>query len=267
MVGGGWWVDGFRERGLAPLARLKPQTFVLALLLLGCKVAPFPDPNDPRGAGRQQPEVLRRQVKGASDALYARMLGAEITDAQYKDLLAKYTDELLKGVKIESLDPARAWEYGDVFRTGRIWDKAEAAFRIAVRVAKDDDRRVNDLLSLAECEAAQGRVAEAIADARKTFDAPPGFKAPILYGVLYRIAPLGAGQGKDAELARLVEDSIRQSDLVRVDETTESGKAFVVALPHHQHNARNLAAKLYLAAGRESEAERVLAGKLPTLRI
>ena len=249
---------------LVPLAF---SLFLFPFSLAGCKVTTFPDPNDPRGAGAAQPEVLRRQVKGANDALFARVLGGEITDARYRDLLANYTDDLLKSIKIESLDPARAWEYGDVFRTGRQWAKAEAAFRVAVKAAKDDDRRVNDLLSLAECEAAQGRVTEGIADARKAFDAPPAFKAPILYGVLYRIGPLGEGKGKDAELARLVEDAIRQSDLVRVDLATESGKAFVTALPHHQHNARRLAAKLYLAANREADAERVLAGKLPTVRI
>lgn len=242
----------------------------LLFLLSGCRFSTWPDPNDPRGAGVQQPEVLRRQVKGASDALFARVIGAEISDRQYKDLLADYTDSLLKGVKVEDVDPSRAWEYGEVFRTGRLWAKAEAAYRVAVEAAKDDDRRVNDTLRLGEALAQQGRIAEGVAEARRAFDAPPEYKAPILYGVLYEIAPGGRGKGGkkgDAALARLLEDAIRQSNLVKVDERTDAGEAFVTALPHHQHNARRLAADLYLSSGSEADAERVLGGKLPTVRV
>lgn len=244
--------------------------FLVFPLASSCRLSTFPDPNDPRGAGAQQPEVLRRQVKGASDALFARVNGGEITDRQYRDLLATYTDGLLKGVRVEDVDPAKAWEYGEVFRTGRLWKKAEAAYRVAAKVAKDEDRRVNDTLSLAEAIAQQGRIEEAVATARETFDAKPEYKAPILYAALYRIVPGGRGKGEksgDLLLARFLEDAIRQSDLVRVDERTESGKAFLLALPHHQHRARELAAQMYLAAGHEEDAERVLGGKLPTIRI
>ncbi len=246
---------------------LRNALFLLPLLLAGCRLPAFPDPNDPKLAGGQQAEVLRRQVKGASDALFARVIGGEITDQQYKDLLADYTDNLLNGVKVETLDPQTAWQYGEVFRTGRMWDKAETTYRIAVKAARDDDRRVNDTLGLAEALAQEDKVAEAIAEARKTFDAPPAAKAPILYGVLYQIAPAGRGKGKDAALARLLEDAIRQSDLVKVDESSDAGKAFTAALSHHQHNARRLAADLYLSSGHDAETERVLGGKSPTIRI
>ena len=237
----------------------------VALCLVGCRFTPWPDPNDPQGAGIQQPDVLRRQVNGASDALLAREAGGEITDAQYRDLLARYTDGLLKGIRVESLDPKKAWEYGMVFRAGRLWPKAEAAFRLAVEGAPDLDRKVNDTLRLAEAEAQQGRVEEAVRTARETFDSP--YKVPILYSVLYEIVPAGQGKGHDADLARLLEDAIRQSDRVRVNEATPEGRAFAMALPHHQHNARELAARLYLAAGRSSDAERVLSGNPPTIRI
>lgn len=213
----------------------------------------------------QQPEVLRRQVKGASDALFARVADGEISDAKYRDLLANYTDSLLKNVPVESLDPKKAWEYGMVFRTGRLWSKAEAAFRIAVKAAPDIDRKVNDTLRLAEAEAQQGRVDEAVRTARETYDS--SYKVPILYSVLYEIVPAGRGKGHDADLARLLEDAVRESDFVRVDESTDEGRAFAMALPHHQHNARELAAQLYLSAGRSADAERVLGGKPPTLRI
>ena len=243
---------------------------LVSCLLLGCQFPTFPDPNDPRGAGTGQPEVLRRQVKGASDALFARVVGGEITDREYRDLLASYTDDLLKGVKVEDVDPSKAWEYGEVFRTGRLWKKAEAAYRVAVKTAKDEDRRVNDTLSLAEALAQEGRVEEAVETARRTFGTEPEHKAPILYAVLYRIVPGGqgrAGKAGDLLLARLLEDAVRQSNLVRVDERTEAGRTFLVALPHHQHGARELAARLYLAGGKEEDAERVLGGKLPTIRV
>ena len=236
-------------------------------LLSGCHFGTFPDPNDPSRAGSLQPEVLRRQLKGASDALQARFGSGEITEGQYRDLLAEYADQLVSSTHIESVDPAKAWEYGEVFRTGRMWKQAEAIFRVAVKAAKDDDRRVNDTLRLAEALAHLGRVGEAVEEARKSFDAPATAKAPILYGVLLEIVPAGVGQGKDLELARLLEDAIKQSDLTKVDETTESGKGFVVALPHHQRNARRLAARLYLGVGKDADAERVLGGKTATIRI
>jgi hypothetical protein len=239
----------------------------VSLLLSGCHFTTFSDPNDPNSAGELQPEVLRRQVKGASDALYARVLSGEITEPRYRELLTDYTDNLLKSTDIEGISPAKAWEYAEVFRTAQQWKAAEALFRIAVKAAKDDDRRVNDTLKFAEAIAHLGRVSEAIAAARKTFDAPPQFKAPILYGVLYEIAPAAQGKKKDAEVARLLEDAIRQSDLTEVDRNSEAGQAFLTALPHHQRNARQLAATLYLNAGKPDDAERVLGGKLPTVRI
>ena len=252
--------EGFR-RGRA---------FLLPFFLLplsGCHFGTFPDPNDPSRAGTLQPEVLRRQVAGASAALLARFGTGEISEERYRDLLAEYADGLVKRAHIESVDPAKAWEYGEVFRTGRMWKESEAIFRVAVGAAKDDDRRVNDTLRLAEALAHLGRVHEAVEEARKTFEAPPRYKAPILYGVLLEIAPAARGKGKDAEVARLLEDAIRQSDLTEVDRSTESGEAFVQALPHHQRNARRMAAKLYLGVGKDADAERVLGGKDASLRI
>ena len=212
-----------------------------------------------------QPEVLRRQVKGASDSLLAREAGGEITDEQYRNMLAQYTDDLLHNVHVESLDPKRAWEYGMVFRAGRLWDKAEQAFRIAAAHPADEDRKVNDTLRLAEAEAQLGHVAEAVKTARQAFASD--YKVPILYSVLYEIVPAGEGKGHDVELARLLEDAIPQSDEAKVGTNTDEGKAFVQALSHHQHNARELAAKLYLSAGKSVDAERVLSGQASTIRV
>lgn len=239
----------------------------LSLLLSGCHLSTFPDPNDPNGAGALQPEVLRRQVKGASDSLYARVTGGEIDDRTYRRLLAQYTDDLLKRIQIDRVDPAKAWEYGEVFRTGQLWDRAEKTYAIAMKAAANDDRRVNDTLRHAEALAHLGRVEEAVKEARSTFDAPPTEKAPILFSVLYEIVPGGRGKGKDLLLAHLLEDAIAQSSMVQVDLKSDAGKAFMTALPHHQHNARELAARLYLDGDRTSDAERVLSGKPSTIRI
>ena len=50
-----------------------------------------------------QPEVIRRQIKGASDALFTRVSQGEITDEKYRELMAEYAEGLLKS--IECLDP------------------------------------------------------------------------------------------------------------------------------------------------------------------
>ncbi len=241
--------------------------FPFSVLLVGCHFTTFADPNNPSKAGALQPEVLRRQVKGASDALYTRCLAGEITEEQYQDLLAGYADDLIKSTDIKSVDPSKAWEYGDVFRTARLWKAAEGIYRVAVKAAKDEDRRVNDSLFLAECLSHEGKVEEALKLARTTFDTPAESKAPILYGVLYNIAPSAQAKGKDEELARLLEDAVHQSDLTKVNESTPEGHNFLMALPHHQRNARELAAKLYRSAGSDRQVERVLSGKLPTIRI
>jgi hypothetical protein len=126
---------------------------------------------------------------------------------------------------------------------------------------------VNDALHLAEALAYLGRVPEAIATARTTFNAAPSDKVPILYGVLYEIAPAAQGHGRDAELAGLLDEAIRQADLTQVDPNTPAGGQYVTARPHHIRNARRLAAELFLKAGKNEEAERVLAGKLSTIRV
>lgn len=238
-----------------------------AFLLVGCKTGTFPDPNDPNSDVLPQPDVLRRQIKGASDALLARVGSGEITDAQYRDMLRDYARSLLKKTDIESVAPAKAWEYADAFRTAQMWKEDEALLRIAVKAAKDSDRGVNDRLRLAEALAHLDRVEEAIDVARETFDAPRESKVPILYAVYLEIAPAAKGKGHDVELARLLEDASRQADLAVVDPNSDSGKAFLFALPHHQRNARKLAAELYLAAGRSQDAERVMADRLPTIKL
>ena len=119
---------------------------------------------------------MRRQVKGASDALLAREFRGEISDAQYRTS-GQYTNGLLKTCRSKTPTP-QAWEYGEAFKTGRLWPRTERLYRIAAKAAKNEDRRVNDTLQLANALAHLGKATEAIAEARKTFDASPEQKAP-----------------------------------------------------------------------------------------
>lgn len=229
-------------------------TFALA----GCRLPPPPDPNDPNGDTVMQIDVLRRNLSWASQAVNERVAKGEITDEQGKELLAESAQRLLAGVKIDKINPVEAWEYGDVFRTAKDWKLAFAAYTVAVGQAeksKNEDRRVNDTLRLAEAEANLGKLVEAVETARKTFNAKPQGKAPILLGVLYEIVPGGEGKGKDAELAKLLEEAISQHEAVVVNSESESGRAFLMARPHHLIKAWGKVVDLYRAAGLQQEAE------------
>src|SRR5690242_12250299 len=72
-----------------------------------------PDPNDARQAGMLTPEVLRRNLKGASDALMKRVEEGEITDSQFKGLIAKAANTLLNQVDVQHIPAKSAWEYGE----------------------------------------------------------------------------------------------------------------------------------------------------------
>ncbi|MFQ3677551.1 MAG: hypothetical protein SNJ74_06390 [Fimbriimonadaceae bacterium] len=230
-----------------------------AVALAGCAFEPPPDPNDPAQVGVLQPEVLMRNLRWAAEFYTERKLRGEIDDAQLRQLLSDYANQLVATVDLDQINPVSAWKYGDVFRTAERWDLAEEALVMAVDFAKrsrNEDRRVNDSLRLAQVLAHQGRVDEAIQMARSTFDTPPDQKAPILYAVLYEIVPAAERKGRDAELAKLLEDAIDQHSQVVVDPNSDSGRAFLGARRHHLSLAWQRVVRLYRQAGRASEAER-----------
>jgi predicted negative regulator of RcsB-dependent stress response len=214
-----------------------------------------PDPNDPKQAGLMTPEVLRRDLKGASDSLLERLHSGEIDDAQFKDLMARAANLLLKSVKVENIPSQKAWEYGEVFVTARKWKEAKQALEIAVKAAKDEDRRVNDNLRLARVLAELGDVQGAISTARGVFNTTDGAAAPILPATLLEIVPAAEGKKHDAELGALLEDAIKCESRTIVDTNTEPGKAFLMARPFHVRNAWNKIMELYLAAGKEDEVK------------
>lgn len=204
-----------------------------------------------------QSEVLKRNLKAYSQAVNSRVTSGELTDAEGRRLLSEYANKLLDSVKIERIFAAEAHEYGELFRTARRWDLARQAFSLAVEDAerrKNEDRRVNDTLHLAESHAQLGNFAEAIANARKTFGSKPEEKAPILMSVLYEIVPPIAAKGPKLEAAKLLGEAIEQHRQVIVDPGSDAGKQFLEVRPIHLRRAWKLAIELYESAGEQKLA-------------
>jgi tetratricopeptide (TPR) repeat protein len=213
------------------------------------------DPNDARQAGMLTPEVLRRNLAGASDSLLDRVRRGEIDDAEYKELMAKAAQTLLSQVDIAQIPPNKAWEYGEVYITARRWPDAKKALEIAVKAAKNEDRRVNDNLRLARVLAETGDVDGAIKTARSVFDTDDKAAAPILPATLLEIVPAAEGKKKDAGLARLLEEAIKCEMRTIIDPETQPGKDFLFARPFHIRRAWEKVVELYVKAGMDSEAQ------------
>lgn len=227
----------------------------ICVLAIGCRAATTPDPNDPNVATAHRAEVLHRNLHWASDAANARVYRGEISSNKAKDLVAEYASELTSKVKISQVHPDDAWIYGDLFLTAKNWDMAKQALTIAVAHAKDEDRRVNDSLRLAQAYGMLNDVPKAIALAKTTFSAPPTEKAPILPAILLTVVPAARGKGHDEELARLLEGAIKQHELTIVDPKLAPGKAFLMARPVHIAHAWDTVVQLYNASGHADEAE------------
>ncbi|MBX3119775.1 MAG: hypothetical protein KF784_11965 [Fimbriimonadaceae bacterium] len=229
---------------------------VALIAIAGCK--PPPDPNDPADVGVMDPEVLMRNLKTASIVVNERVAKKEITDEEGKDILAKYADKLTANIDVTKIIPQTAWKYGDVFRLARKWEEAQKLLTVAVEHAektKNEDRRVNDLLRLAQVEAKLDNYDKAFEFTRKTFTTPASGKAPILYGVLYELVPAAQGNKRDADLAELLEEAIAQHNEVIVDPQTESGVTFLSAKGYHEARAWTKVIELYRAAGKDDLAK------------
>lgn len=224
-------------------------------MLIGCKIQHPPDPNDPANASLVEPEAIQNALRGVYESLDDRVRTKELTQYQLRDELRARAREFAKYLDLGSADPADAWRLGDIYRTAELWDKASEAFRAAVKVAATPDRRVNDTLRLAQCEAKLGRPKEAVELARSVFDTPPGDKGAILPASLLEIAPAAMGKGADVPLADLLVDAVEQHLQTVVDTSTDPGKAFMQARPFHIRNAYDLASRLYARAGLAEKAK------------
>jgi tetratricopeptide (TPR) repeat protein len=229
-------------------------------LLAGCRTGTLPDPNQP-GDSQVSPEVLRKNLQAVSDALVDRRLKGEIDNNQYRELLAKAAAELVKQYDLKEVDPSEAWQYGEVLRAARNWSAAKEMLQIAVRHAKlvkNEDRRVNDTLRLAESMAHLGQVQESIVTAREVLDAKPTDSAPILMAVFYELAPVAKGRSHDAELAELLEAAIRKHLATRVNLESQPGRDFMAARSYHVRGAYALLTELYTNLGETAKARKAL---------
>lgn len=231
---------------------------VLSIALAGCKPESLPDPNDPI-AGQMVPgEILLRNVNEIASSLDVRVYKGEIDKKQRDVLLEREVKKMLSGIDVGTIPPRQAWQYGDAFRVANDWETAQKLYVTAVKSAATVDRKVNDNLRLARAQAHFGKIDEAIATCRALFTVDPEEKAPIMMAVLYEIVPEAQGKGKDAELARLLEDTIAQHEQTVIDAKSNAGKAFLMARPLHIHKAWFKVAQLFQAAGKVEEARQAI---------
>ncbi len=220
----------------------------LAAALTGCRFGQLPNPNaddDPSLNG----EALQADVSQVNGVLTERVIKGEINEQQKTELLQDYIREQLEGIDPQSVPDQQAWRFADIYRLLGDWKTTNELYERAVASAADEDRRVNDTLRLAEAKARVKEVEKGIQLVRSTFDANPGGKAPILMATLYEFAPAALGQGKDLEVARLLEEAMEQHLATYVDPKTDSGNAFLQARSHHLRAAWDLVLRIYQQAG------------------
>lgn len=190
----------------------------------------LPDPNDKGDMGKLGPDEIRRNLKSASEGLeYHRMKG-ELTESQEAALMAKRADELLPMLDTSNVGAGKEWELGQIYVAARKWDLALAAYEIAVKNAPDENRRIQDTLQLARCQAHVGKVLEAVTTARSVFNAHPRDKAPILHAVLLEIFPAAKHKGFDDQILQLTRDAVQQSLQTIVDDRY-GGKLYLEVRP------------------------------------
>ncbi len=239
------------------ISRLLLLTSALAFAAGGCVMTTdFPDPNAPERIG-MLPEIMKRNLNDAWQSLELRRERGEIDNTARDELYQLKVKQLIERIP-EDISDEQAWMYGDVYRDAKKWPEAVKLYERAVGAAKTEDRRVNDLLRLAQAQAAVGSVEAAAKSVRATFEAPPNEKAPILPAVLYEVTPAGRGKGSDALIADVLVEAIKQHMQTMVDPSTEAGQAFLAARGHHVKKAWTEAVSLYEAGGQREKAREAL---------
>lgn len=214
------------------------------LTTAGCNFSPPPDPNDPTQVSIQQPKVMMRRLKWASNAANMRVAQGEISEQKAKELVSQSAKGMISAIPQDMIPHDQAWEYAEVFRTAKDYESAVKFFKIAVENAATEDRKINDTLRYAHCLAETGQVKEAIEMAKSTFTAPDTDTAPVLPSILYEIAPAARGKGHNKELSDLLYGAVRVFERTIVDKDSEAGAMFLMARPTHIKKAISLAQEL-----------------------
>jgi len=243
-----WWIS----LGLAALAAC------------GCQSPTIPNPNDPDDVGLVTPDVLSTNLSVLYQFLADRVAKGEITQIKADEYMTEEAEKMVAHIKIKEIPKGLMWQYADVFRTARDWKRGKEAYEIAVQNAKNEDRRINDTLRLAQCVAATGDAKEAIRLAKTVMNAKPVDSAPILPAVYLEIAPKAEGQGHDGELADLILQAVKKHKLTVVDKDTSAGQSFLYARGYHIQKALHLAYDLYMAAGMKGKAQESLKVEVPS---
>jgi hypothetical protein len=218
----------------------------------GCRFGQLPNPNKVEPVAAFDGEALQKSVRLADETLTDRLVKGEIDPETKRELFHDYIREKVAGLELEKIPDEQAWRYADVYRQLEDWKTTDVLYTRAVESAKDDDRRVNDTLRLAEAKAELRDVKKGIELVRSTFDVAPGGKAPILLAVLYEFTPAALGQGQDLEVAKLLEDAMEQHLMTIVDPDSDAGRSFLEARPHHLSRAWEIVTRVYRAAGDEA---------------
>lgn len=230
----------------------------LLALLGGCRFTQFPDPNVAPKGSLVDGVVMRRNLMAVHTNLEQRIMFGQITRARKEELVASYCRKQLEGINLAEIPKGQAWAYADVVRQAGDWKEAYRLLDVAVKSAKNEDRRVNDSLQMARVAAHLGKTDEAMRLVRSTFDTAAEGKAPILMATVYEVVPELEGKAPPLEVAKLVEEVIAQHEQVRVDPNTVAGRGFLGARAHHIRFAWDVALKLYTNHGSDQDAQAAL---------
>ncbi len=210
--------------------------FWLAVFLGGC--GQYPNPNDISAVSAEDRAAIGyKRLESAGSTLEFKVQNGEISDERRAELLGKVAEDMLKSIDPKAIPNSDQWMYAALLRVTNRWGDAESALKLAVKFAPDEDRRINDSLKLAQAQAKNKEVVDAIASAISVLNASDADAAPILPAVLLEIVPSGQGQGHDAELADLLRKAIECHRRVKVDGNSEAGKSFLIASRYHIRNA------------------------------
>lgn len=234
------------------LRTIAPALAILALLP-GCRFGQLPNPNAKRPTDKYDGKALQARVLEYNQDLAAREFRGMLDAQTRKRLIEDFVNRELEGIEIDRIPVDQAWRFGDVFRQSGDWEKTKDLYEIAAANAKDDDRRANDTIRLAEAYAMLGEVEKGIELVRSTFDVKPGNKAPILLASLYEFAPAALDKGHDLSVALLLEDAIDQHFLASVDPDSEPGQAFIASRRHHVSEAWRLVLQILKSHGTEEQ--------------
>lgn len=232
-------------------------SYAVALILVaglsGCRLWQEPNPDDANQvSASRQPDLILRHMKHASDVVNDQVWRNKIDDATGRKLLLQDAQQYMNSIRLKNISANDAWKIAQAYLTAQQWDKAEHYLGIALQNPPDQDRRINDTLRFARCQAELGDVPAAIITVRSLFDAPPEWKWPILYAVYLEIVPAAAEKNPDMriELAQLVRDAIHQHLLATGNARDPRFTNLIFARTHHVVKAWQLVDQLYADAKR-----------------